>query len=110
MLRCSPPRLRLHQGEPHRLRCLQPLPPIVEGLLAEPLFLAEPFYRYTASLLRRDPRAPILVPCTQFPCHSKSCHGSHYAAWRPALEEGFIGRLPISCYVRVRELLKEASK
>src|SRR5262245_8355571 len=50
--------------------------PIVEGLLSKPLLLAELFYRHPTSLLCRDPRAPILVSCSQFPCHSRSCHAS----------------------------------
>jgi len=76
VIRSSSPLLCLHQGETHRRRCLQPLPPIVEGLLGEALLFAELFYRHPASLLCRDPRAPILVSCLQLPCHSRFCHGS----------------------------------
>ena len=104
----APHWLRLHQGEPHRRRCVQPLPPIVEGLLDEPLLLAELFYRYTASLLRRDLRAPILVPCTQFSCHSRSCHGSTTRPgerrWKRGLSDVYVivlGRCP---YKRTKRL------
>ena len=61
VLRRSPPRICLHQRKPHRRRCLQPLPPIIEGLLGEPLLRAKLLNRYAALPLRRDPRAPILA-------------------------------------------------
>ena len=42
-------------------RCLQPLPPRIEGLLREPLLCAILLNRYAALTLRRDPGAPILA-------------------------------------------------
>ena len=61
VLRRPPSGLCLHQSKPHRRRCLQPLSPIIEGLLGEPLFRAKLFYRYAALLLPGDPRTPILT-------------------------------------------------
>src|SRR5215472_10831166 len=49
---------------------------MIEGLLGDPLLCAELLYRYPASLLLRDPRAPSLVPRSHHLHHCRFCHGT----------------------------------
>src|SRR6266581_2749402 len=78
---------RFQKSELHRCALLQPLAPIVKGMIADALFLAERPNGLAAGLLLGDQVAPILALSVGHP--PKMPH------LRPAAEGWIIGRLPL---------------